>query len=550
MNQDTQGPISGEPASMPSRTGSTPRPDLAAVQRAVEPWAGHLPARRGARGLFRARWRWLALITLVVVAAAGMLSWSRTASYRAAADVLVQPRLFAAGTPPQAPDMGSEKAAAGSTVVLKIAARALGTTADHLSTGLSVTVPLNTHVLHISYSSADPEQARQRAQAVATAYVAYWLAQQPPLGVTTGGSRSAGILGTSVITPATRPAAPASPNHLVDVSIALIIGLLLGGGTAYLRDRLDDRLRGPHEFEENGGGPLLGLVPAARRTRARQVVARAPGSPGAASYRELCALLLRVAEQRGAKALLVTSPTGDAQTSVSANAAVTLAQAGRRVVLVYADLRRPHGHELFGIDQAPGLVDVLGGRASLADALRQTELPGLLVLPAGLPGGNTATTPRAAAWRELIRRLSASADLVVIDGPATLAGADIASTLEVADMVLAVGDALRTTRAQVRAAAAQLSHVPEKLIGCVLVNFGRRARLVTPPLSLVTGRNDHADAMPPPAGVDADADGFGEGERDDDSARWLPPRHNDAANGPNGTGPANGGRRPATTGKW
>jgi polysaccharide biosynthesis transport protein len=554
MNEDSQGATGDELARQTAGAGAGQSPSRSAWRRrppaggrsrrpyAVARWHSPTPARRGARGLFVAHWAWMLLVTTLVVAAAAMLSWSRTPTYRASADVLVQPRLFAAGTAPQVPDMGSEKAAAASTVVLDIAARGLRVATGQLSHGVSVSVPLNTHVLHISYSSTDAEQARQRAQAVATAYVSYWLAQQPPLGRTSTRPTTAEILDTAVITPATRPSAPASPNHLVDVGIALIIGLVLAGGTAYLRDRLDNRLRGPDELQANGGGPVLAAVSVARRTRVDPVVARKPTSPGAEAYRELRTLLLRVAEQRGAKSLLVTSPTGDAQTVVSANIAVSLAQAGQRVVLVQADMRRPHGHELFDIDQVPGLADVLEDRVSLGSALVQPEVAGPRILPAGLLVGDIGTALHPSRLGEVIQQLSTEADFVVIDAPAALAGSDIATMLKVVDLVLMVGDSRRTTRAQVRAAASQLEHVHDKLIGCTFVTFGRRARFVAAPLSLVAGQAGHASTRP----ASGDEDDEGEG----DSATWLLRRLGDS---PDPTSSqlekANGWDSPAKTGK-
>ena len=136
MNDETQGPA--EPGlTLPPTKPASPEPatrwrGAAPRRRGLAPFAAarwrRTSARRGARGLFVTHWRWLILVTLVVVGAAAMLSYSRTPTYKSAADVLVQPRLFAAATAPQAPDMGSEKAAAGSTVVLDIAARALGVT--------------------------------------------------------------------------------------------------------------------------------------------------------------------------------------------------------------------------------------------------------------------------------------------------------------------------------------------------------------------------------------------------------------------------------------
>lgn len=558
MTDEAQNPEGTEPARQKAATvarqpASRPDPppaarDVDADRRpyAVAHWAGRAPLRRGARGLFATRWRWMVLVTLVVVGAAALLSYSRTATYKSSADVLVQPRLFAAGTPPQAPDMGSEKAAAGSAVVLDIAARALGVPEDVLAHGVSVSVPLNTHVLHISYSSADPELARARAQAVATAYVSYWVTQQPPLDPRTAGRPAqTDILETAVITPAKRPTSPSSPNHVVDIGIALIIGLALATGTAFLRDRLDDRLRGPDEFDEICG-PMLAVVPATRRGRLDPVVARRPESAGAEAYRELRTLLLRVAEQRDTKSLLITSPTGDAQTAVSANVAVTLAQTGRRVVLVQADMRHPRGHDLFGVEVVPGLADVLEGRASLTSVLHQPEIPGPRILTAGLLMGDIGTALHPSLLGELVRRLSNVADIVVIDAPAALAGSDIATMVDVADMVLMVGDSRRTTRAQARAAADQLEHVQDKLIGCVLVNFGHRMRLTTPPpLSIIRGRRSDPDPMP--ATDDPDSEGYDADENEDESANWLLTGPGDATDPAEPS--ANGRQSPATTGK-
>lgn len=499
------------------------------------PRAEQLYARAPRRaGLILTRWRWIVLITLVVVAGAALLSWSRTPTYRAAADVLVQPRLYAVGTPPQAPDMGSEKAAAASTTVREIAAQWLAVSADSLSHGLSVSVPLNTHVLHIADTSTDPRRSQRQAQAIATAYVSYWLAQQPPIdpGAKVGRA-TAGIVKTAIITPATRPTAPASPDHAVDIGIALIIGMLLGVGTAYVRDRLDDRLRGPGDFEANGGGPVLAVVPAGR-AKGDLVVTRSSDSPGAEAYRELRTLLLRMSAQRGAKLLLITSPTGDSQSAVCANVAITLAQAGRRVVLVHADLRRPHGHELFGIDPAPGLADVLEGRAGLPEVLLQPDILGLQILQAGVLTGDVGKALHASKLAQILEHLRALADIVVIDAPAALAGADIATVAELADVVLMVGDARRTTRAQVRAAAGQLEHVRAKLIGCVLNDFDRRIRLVTPPLSLVTGRDAHAHPRTMPV--------------HGDSAQQLQSPVDVATSAPSGTDRANGRETPTTTG--
>jgi len=440
------------------------------------------------RGFIFARLRWIVFVTLASVGAAALISWSQHPMYRAAATVLVQPRVFTQGTAPQAPDMGTEKTVATSNVVLQRASQRIGVPVSQLSHGLSVSVPLNTNVLRIAYTSPDPTQAQRRAQAVAAAYADYWLAEQPSPRTS---PRTAGgeIFGSAVITPAKRPSSPASPNHVVDLIVATAIGLLVALGTAFVRDRFDDRLRSPIELEELSGGPILAVIPAVRQgrrdARNRLVMARNPESTAAHAYQDLRTLVFRAATNRSAKTLLVTSPAGDRQTLVAANLAIALARAGQRVILVCADLRWPHGHELFGEFNATGLASVVEGRVGLADALRSTDTEGLQVLPAGWLEGDYGAALHGAALRQTVGRLRSAADFVVIDAPPALAGADTGALAELTEMVLLVGDARRTTRRQVNAMADQLEHVSGHIIGCVIDNFGRRTRPTHPQLALV-----------------------------------------------------------------
>jgi len=211
--------------------------------------------------------------------------------------------------------------------------------------------------------------------------------------------------------------------------------------------------------------------------------------------------VFRAASQRSAKTLLVTSPAGDRQTIVAANLAIALTRAGQRVVLVCADLRWPHGHELFGEYNAAGLASVVEGRTDLSDALRATDVPRLKVLPAGWLEGDYGAALQSTALRQVIGQLRGSAEFVIIDAPPALAGADTGALAELAEMVLLVGDARRTTRRQASATVEQVKHVSARVIGCVIDNFGRRTRstggpVVPVPVDPATGEppNGHAEA--------------------------------------------------------
>lgn len=440
----------------------------------------------GRPGFLTARMGWIIVVTLVSIGAAVFVSWSQKPVYRSTASVLVQPRVFSAGTAPQAPDMGTEKTVASSGAVLQRASRVLGVPGNELSRGLSVSVPLNTNVLRISYASKDRKQAQRRAQALAEAYTQYSQAEQPSSRTS---PRTAGgeLIGNSVITAAAVPTSPVSPNHVVDLIVATVIGFMVALGTAFVRDRFDERLRWPQEFEDVGAGPVLAVIPAIRKrrgNRAALVMIRSPDSAAARGYQDLRTMVFRAAAHRNARTLLVTSPAGDRQTMVAANLAIALAQAGQRVTLLCADMRWPHGHELFGEYNTVGLASVVEGRVALPDALRSTDIPGVKVLPAGWLEGDYGAALHGAALRQVIARLRESSDFVVIDAPPALAGADTGALAELAEMVLLVGDARHTTRRQAIAAVDQLKHVSSRLIGCVVDNFGRRTRPAVPPMAL------------------------------------------------------------------
>ncbi|MDQ1730749.1 MAG: tyrosine-protein kinase [Pseudonocardiales bacterium] len=471
------------------------------------PWRMPLPERtvtrlpHGTRSFFRAHLMWISLVTAIVVAAALMLTLSRTAIYKSHADVLVQSRLLPGITSPQLPDMGTEKEVASSGIVIDGAARVLGVARSELQSGMSVTVPLNTHILRIGYASPNPGEAQRRAEVLADSYVAYWLELQPP--ARTASERAladaAQASKTAVITPAARPSKPASPNHVVDIGIAVVVGLGLGIGTAMMRDRFDDGLRGPADLELQAGSPVLAVMPALRASKydptARLVVVRDPRSHAAEAYQDLRTRVFRAATRRGAKTMLFTSAAGHEQTVVAANLAVTLAQAGRRVVLICADLRWPWGHELFGVDNEEGLAGVIEGHAEFDDAVRSTAIPGLQILPTGHVIGDDRAFLDAPRFRGLIGGLRGSTDFVIIDAPPVLRGADTVALTELVEMVVLVADAKKTSRGQTQAAVRQLDQARSKLIGCVLANVGRRTRLAEPALALVPADNDPGSGM-------------------------------------------------------
>jgi polysaccharide biosynthesis transport protein len=414
---------------------------------------------------------WIVLVTLVVVAAAAVVVHAQKRVYQAEADVLVQARVQT-GVAPQPPDMGTQKAVAASGAVVAIAAQSLDISPHQLANGLSVSVPVDADILQIKYSATHPGQALLRAQSLANAYVTYTTSQA---------TTKSNAPGAKIITDATMPLSPASPRPLIDLGVALIIGLALGVGVALVRDRLDDRVRDRRDFEARVGAPLLAVVPAYRQTSAGRgaslVTLRSPASAAAKAYRDLRTRSLVLAAQRGKKVLLVTGPAGGRHAAAAANLAVAIGAAGQRAILVDGDLQSGRLHELFGMESQSGLGDVVKGTVGLWEAVRQTSAPGLQFLPAGPSLSDPGAVLQRAAFRSVLGQLAAAADIVVIVGPAVLGGAEAGVFAELADMILVVADAKRSTRAQVGAAMHELDHVRPKLIGCVFVNVGVARRL-------------------------------------------------------------------------
>lgn len=174
--------------------------------------------------------------------------------------------------------------------------------------------------------------------------------------------------------------------------------------------------------------------------------------------------------------MVVSSLPGEGKTTVAANLAVMLAQADRRVVVISADMRRPRLHELFGLSNGRGLSDVLGGDLSLPDCVFATQLPNLLVCPAGPIPPDPAEMLQSDRMQELLATLRQTADFVLLDCPPVLTVADPLGLAFMADAALFVIDSTGTKRSEVAEARYRLEQVGTILLGGVLNKMPAPAR--------------------------------------------------------------------------
>ncbi len=197
-----------------------------------------------------------------------------------------------------------------------------------------------------------------------------------------------------------------------------------------------------------------------------------PRSPIAEAYRTLRTNLEFSNLDKSLRALVVTSASSEEGKSTTlANLAVTIAQSGKRVILVDADLRRPTQHQIFDLKNNAGLTDIVRDESLLANPpLQETNVPNLHVLTSGQTPPNPAEILGSKRMSEIIAALLERAEIVLLDAPPLLAVTDAAVLSSKVDGVLLVVSAGKTKRENARKAQTQLEKINARVIGAVLNN--------------------------------------------------------------------------------
>ncbi len=303
-------------------------------------------------------------------------------------------------------------------------------------------------------------------------------------------------------------ARPTSPKKTAALATALAGGLLAGCGLAALRDAADQRLRTASQAARVLGVAALGVLPDVPRSGDRLPLARAvqlaPDSAFAAAVASLAAEVCFGRPFRDGCSLVVTSPgRGDGKTTTAANLAVAAAHAGRRTLLVDADLRRPGLHHAFDMHVGVGLADAVAAGLGIDQVVRPTAVRGLSLMTAGTPAASPVEVVGSAAFGDLLKRLADRFDLIVIDAPPLLGGGEARVLAAQADAAVLVLRAERATRSAARLACDRVAGV-----GCHLLGFafnhggsaaGRDDGPPAPERRAVAGRPAFAGDRPAPA---------------------------------------------------
>ncbi len=281
--------------------------------------------------------------------------------------------------------------------------------------------------------------------------------------------------GGQVVSEAVVPGAPFAPDPVRTVTIAVMFGLILGAGLAFLREYLDDTIRSKEDLDAvTGGADVLGLIPKVEswrnRSETRLISLTAPKSSVAETYRGLRTSLQFIGVDRPLRLIQVTSASAsEGKTTTLANLGVAFARAGHRVVLVDCDLRRPRLHRFFDVDNEVGLTSVILGEHSISEAIQPVpDVPRLAVLASGPPPPNPSELLATRSARSLLDSLAAHADYVLIDCPPLLPVADSVIVARHVDATVLVATVDSTTKRGLRRALELLDQIDAPLVGVAL----------------------------------------------------------------------------------
>ncbi|MEO6715301.1 MAG: polysaccharide biosynthesis tyrosine autokinase [Mycobacteriales bacterium] len=329
---------------------------------------------------------------------------------------------------------------------------------------LRASAPTDTVLIDVVASDNDPQRAMETVNMTGDVFVEIVESLERTPGVANAPLR------ISVYERGQLPYAPVAPRKKLMLIMGGFFGLAAGIGLAIVRDKLDRTLKTAEALSAVAHAPVLGVIGYDSQTPRRPLVVRShPQSPTAESFRQLRTNIRFVNVDATVRSFVVTSAVSDeGKSTVSCNLALALAQAGQRVILVEADLRKPSVRRYMGVEGAVGLTNVLLGEVGLDDVLQRRNAGHLWVLPGGTIAPNPSELLGSHAMIDVIERLESMADVVIFDTPPLLPVTDAAVLGVNTDGAVLVVRSGHTTHERLERAVESLTAVDVRIIGCVL----------------------------------------------------------------------------------
>jgi len=284
-----------------------------------------------------------------------------------------------------------------------------------------------------------------------------------------------------VIDNATTPEQAVKPRRGMTLALALALGLIGGALLAFARNAFFRGIRGPGEIEAQTGLPVYGTIPlsAGQIAMQKRVAAKLNGMHALAqvlpddaaieSLRSLRTAMQFIMLDTSNNLLVVTGATpGVGKSFVSVNFSAVLASAGKRVLLIDADLRRGHLNQYFGVGRGPGLSELIAQTTTAKDAIHKDLLPNLDVIATGTLPPNPAELVMSRAFVDLVDQFSKQYDVVIIDTAPVLVAADTLSIALLAGTRILVARAGETQIGELNESAKRLKQVGAPVTGVLL----------------------------------------------------------------------------------
>ncbi|MCP2194530.1 polysaccharide biosynthesis tyrosine autokinase [Williamsia deligens] len=420
------------------------------------------------------RKRWLVVIGGAVVLAAVALGYSlaQTPEYEAAATLYVT-----SGT-----DDNSSSAYQGSLasqqrvtsyaklvdsdaiVTQALQSGGLSLSLDDAKAALKATSTNETVLLSITATLTNRGEAVSLVNAVSRSMTSYVTQLETP----SGGGRPLAKL--TLVSPARASSTPVSPKTTRNVLLGAVAGLILSALVVLALSRFNTRTRSEADLARVSSTPVLASVPADELLKRRGLIDFREGATAAAeAFRKLRTNLTFTSVDNPPKTIVVTSAVAvEGKTTTAMNLAAALVEAGKRVVLVDADLRRPQVDTRTGLLGEVGFTNFLRGDGVLNDLVQPTQVDGLWILASGPKPPNPAELLGARRASDALTELAASFDYVIVDSPPVLPVTDAVVLAQWADGVVLVARAGSTKIPDLKDAYEQIVNGQTPVIGFVL----------------------------------------------------------------------------------
>lgn len=297
-----------------------------------------------------------------------------------------------------------------------------------------------------------------------------------------------------IIDPAKPDYVPIKPKKKMNLILGLIMGLGLGIGVTFVMEYFDNSVRSVEDIERSGM-PILGSIPIIRleetakrfgkngkhhssskldtleaKTIAGRLITHfAPKSPISEAYRSLRTSIQYARADSPLKTIVVTSPgPQEGKSTTVANLAITIAQMGTKTLLVDTDLRRPVLHSIFNLSRSKGISNYLVGKTELEEAIFETDINNLYIIPCGTLPPNPSELLGSKAMKHCITELKEQFDIILFDSPPIMAVTDAAVLSSEVDGVILVVKAGQTDRNAMLRSYEILRNIPNQILGALL----------------------------------------------------------------------------------